>query len=126
MKLSSLMITSTFVAGPIGVGFVLLPGDLFSLYGVTASAPLNYTGQLFGGCLLMVAVLAWRARYATDSVARRAIILSFFIGDAIGFSVALIAQLGGVVNALGWSTVLIYFLLAVGYGYFQFMKPGMQ
>jgi hypothetical protein len=45
-----------------------------------------------------------------------------FIGDAIGFVVALIAQLGGVENELGWSTVAIYLLLAVGFGYFRFAK----
>lgn len=28
------------------------------------------------------------------------------------------AELGRVVNALGWSTVLIYLLLALGFGYF--------
>lgn len=126
MRLTNLMIISTFIAGPFGVGFVLLPEGLFSLYGVTSSPQLNYTGQLFGGCLIMVAVLAWGARNATDSVALRAIVLSFFIGDAIGFCVALIAQLGGIVNALGWSTVLIYLLLALGYGYFQFLKPESQ
>jgi hypothetical protein len=30
---------------------------------------------------------------------------------------------GGVENQLGWSTVAIYLLLAVGFGYFRFAKP---
>ncbi|MFC1665519.1 hypothetical protein ACFL17_07820 [Pseudomonadota bacterium] len=122
MKLSTLMVNSTIVAGPFGIGLVVLPEALFSLYGVTTNLPLNYVGQLFGGCLIMIALLAWGARNATNSVALRAIVLSFFVGDTIGFCVALFAQLGGVVNALGWSTVLIYFLLALGYGYFHFSK----
>ena len=42
---------------------------------------------------------------------------------AIGFIVALIGQLGAVVNNLGWSTVVIYLFLAVGFGYFHFKKP---
>jgi len=29
----------------------------------------------------------------------------------------------GVANALGWSTVALYLLLALGFAYFQFMKP---
>ena len=33
------------------------------------------------------------------------------------------AQLKGVVNSLGWSTVAIYLLLAIGFAYFQFTKP---
>ena len=34
-----------------------------------------------------------------------------------------LGQLGGVVNTMGWSTVAIYLLLALGFAYFQFMKP---
>jgi len=37
---------------------------------------------------------------------------------------AFIGQLAGIANALGWSTVAIYLLLALGFAYFQFMKPG--
>jgi len=33
------------------------------------------------------------------------------------------AQLKGVVNSLGWSTVAIYLLLALGFAYFHFAKP---
>jgi hypothetical protein len=45
----------------------------------------------------------------------------------VGCAVALLAQIDGVVNALGWSTVAIYFWLAVGFGYFAFAakrEPG--
>jgi hypothetical protein len=41
----------------------------------------------------------------------------------IGLIVSLMGTLSGVVNAVGWSAVLIYLVLAAGYAYFQFMKP---
>ena len=62
------------------------------------------------------------ARNAEASQARKAIVLALSIGYGIGFIVALIGQLGGVVNTLGWLTVAIYLLLALGFGYFQFTK----
>jgi len=31
--------------------------------------------------------------------------------------------LGGVMNSVGWSAVAVYFLLALGFAYFQFMAP---
>jgi hypothetical protein len=102
---------------------VLVPGPVLSLYGVEASATLKYAGQLLGAAYVGFAVLTWSARNANDSAARRAIILALFIGDAVGFVVALIGQLNNVVGALGWSTVAIYLLLALGFGYFQFAKP---
>jgi hypothetical protein len=123
MKLSTLMVINAIVAAVFGIAFVVVPGQVFSLYGVAESAALKYTGQLFGSALVAFAVLTWTARNATESESRRAIVLALFTGDAIGFLVSLIGQLGNVVNSLGWSTVAIYLLLALGFGYFQFAKP---
>ena len=52
-----------------------------------------------------------------------AIVLALFVSDAVAFVLALMAQLKGVVNSLGWSTVAIYLLLALGFAYFLFAKP---
>jgi len=46
-----------------------------------------------------------------------------FKSDGVAFVLALMAQLKGVVNSLGWSTVAIYLLLALGFAYFHFAKP---
>jgi hypothetical protein len=46
------------------------------------------------------------------------------VGFAVGLVATVLGQLSGAVNALGWSTVVIYALFTLGYGYFQFMKPG--
>jgi hypothetical protein len=45
-----------------------------------------------------------------------------FGAAVLGFVVALITQLGGGINALGWSTVIFYLLFALGFGYFRFIK----
>ena len=123
MKLKTLMIINTIVAIVFGVTFVIVPAQVYSLYDITADEHLIYMGRLFGSALIGFAVLTWMARNATDSDARKAIVLALFISDCIGFAVALIGQLGNVVNALGWSTVAIYLLLALGFGYIQFPKP---
>ena len=123
MKLRTLMVINAIAAAVFGVSFVLWPGQVLSQYGHSADAALEYVGQLVGAALIAFAVLTWSARSAPDSVARRAILLAMFIGDATAFIVALIAQLGGVENELGWSTVSIYLLLALGFGYFRFVKP---
>ena len=123
MKLNTLMVINTVIAAVFGITFVLVPAQVLQLYGVTADAAFKYVGQLFGASLIGFAVLTWLARSAADSVARRAIVLALFVSDGIGFIVALVGQLAGVVNALGWSTVVIYLLLAVGFGYIQFTQP---
>ena len=123
MKLSTLMVVNALVAAVFGVGFVVVPGQVMSFYGPEVTPPLEYMAQLFGAALLAFAVLTWTARNAPDSATRRAILLAMVVGDGIGFIVSLIGQLGGVMNALGWSTVVIYLLLALGFGYFCFAQP---
>ena len=122
MKLSTLMVINTVISAVFGIAFVLIPWQVYSLYGVEPSPQLNYMGQLFGAALIAFAILTWSARNASDSDARSAIILALFIGDGVGFIMALIAQLGNVVNNFGWSTVVIYLILTVGFGYFRFSK----
>ncbi len=123
MSLRILMVINTVIAGLFGIAFVLIPWQVLSLYGVQPNPAINYIGELFGAALIAFSVLTWTARNAADSDARTAIVRALFIGDAVGFILALIAQLGAVVNNFGWSTVIIYLFLAVGFGYFHFTKP---
>ena len=120
MKLNTLMVINSIIAFVFGIAFVLIPWQVLSLYGTQPSPELNYVGQLFGGALLTFAVLTWIARNADKSDARKAIVMALLIGDVIGFILSLIAQLNNVVNNFGWSTVVIYFLLAIGFAYFTF------
>ncbi len=123
MRLSTLFTINAILATLYGLALVLAPATFFDLYGVTADDPLQVTGQFFGGALLAFGVLTWQARGEPDSNARRAIVLSLFVGDAVGFFAGLFGQLRGVVNALGWTTVALYLLLGVAWGYFYFVKP---
>ncbi len=122
MKIKTLMVISAVILVVFGLAFVIIPERLLLLYGNPVDAPMKYLGQLFGAALIGFAVLTWSARNSSDSSARKAIILSLFIGHGIGFIVALIGQFNNVVNTLGWSTVAIYFLISLGFGYFRFKK----
>ena len=122
MKLKSLFVFNAITAIIFGVGSVLAPQVLVSLFGAT----LNPAGMLmmrYGGAWLIgIGLVAWFARNAVDSEARRAIVLAFLICYSIAFIVALISQLAAVLNAFGWGTVALNLLLALGYGNFQFAK----
>ena len=126
MRLNTVMIINAILAVVFGIVFVLIPAQAVSLYGTAPDAPLNYTIQLLGAAFLGFAVLTWSARNATDSQARKAIVLALFVGNCVGFIIALIGQIRNVVNAVGWLTVAIYLLLALGFGYFQFVKPAAE
>jgi hypothetical protein len=123
MRLGTLMMVTTVVAGIFGIAFVLASGPLMSMYGATLNPAGTLIAQLFGAALIGYAVVNWFARNAKGDEALRAIVLANFVADTIGFIVSLLGQLSGAVNALGWSTVVIYLLLALGFAYFHFMKP---
>ncbi len=124
MKLKNLLVVHSVVALLNGVSLVLVPKLYLSVYGISLSDQAAiFISRLLGAGLLTYCFVAWVARNAGASDARAAIVLGFFITLTIGFIVALVGQLAGVMNALGWVIVGLYFLMSLGYGYFQFIKP---
>jgi hypothetical protein len=123
MKLHTVMVLNAIAGIVFGLGFILSPAQTLLLYGHASSAVLSYMTQLLGAALLSFGVLTWAARNSPDSEARRAILLALVMGYAIGFVLALIAQIKGVDNVLGWSTVVTYLSLALAFGYFRFVRP---
>jgi hypothetical protein len=122
MKLKILLVINAIVAVVFGVAFICVPSQVYLQYGIESNLHLNYSGQIFGAALLAIALLSWLVRNTTDSVTKRAIVVAFFVGDTVGFIVSIIAQFRGAMNALGWSTVAIYLLLALGFASFTFKK----
>ena len=123
MKLHTVMVINAVAGVAFGLAFILVPAQSLFLYGHAPSAGLSYLAQLLGAALLSFGLLTWAARNSSDSDARRAILLALVIGYAIGFVLALIAQIRGVENVFGWSTVATYLLLALAFGYFRFVRP---
>jgi hypothetical protein len=123
MKLSNLLILNAVIALVFGIAFLLVPGTVVSLYGATPGPQINLVAQFFGVELIHVGLLAWLVRNVADGLAQRAIILAFLVGDAIGLVISMIGTISGVLNVVGWSAVVIYAILTVGYAYFQFMRP---
>ena len=123
MKLSQLMSIKAVITLVFGIGFVLVPKAVMALYGVTLDPAGAMMTQFFGAAFLLLSIVLWFARNAPYSeVTLQALLLAVVIGDAIGFIVALLAQLSGVANALGWLNVVLYLLLTLGFGYFRFIK----
>jgi hypothetical protein len=101
-----------------GIGFVLAPAQVLANYGIEHSPALALLGRLFGGALLTLGIILWLARDFRDDAATRTVLVAALVGDAVNLVVATMGTLSGVVNALGWSTVLISLFGAAGSGYF--------
>ena len=123
MNLKTLMIIKAIVCIVLGMILLFVPGFLYSLFGASLNDAGMFAGREYGAALIGGFLLTWYARNAAESQARRAIILDLFIYDAIGAVISLIAILSGVLNPLGWAVFALYLLLAIGFGYFWFLKP---
>jgi hypothetical protein len=100
-----------------GIGFVLAPGQVLINYGIADSPPVALMGRLFGGTLLAIAMIQWSARDFSETTVRP-VLIALCIGDVVGLVVSTMATMAGTINAMGWSTVLIYLCGALGAGYF--------
>jgi hypothetical protein len=101
-----------------GIGFVLAPGQVLANYGVENSPALAVMSRLFGGTLLAMAVILWCAKDFQDQAAVRAVLIGSCLSDVLNLAASYQATSSGTVNALGWTTVLIYLCGALGAGYF--------
>ncbi len=123
MKLSVLMAIKSVICLVVGLALVLIPDQVATLTSTTLNAGTTSMARLFGALFLLVAVLLWMIKSVEHVETRRDIVLAVFVGDAIGFVVALLSQLQEPVSQLGWVTVVVYLLLALAFGYFVFFRP---
>ncbi|MBW8012258.1 MAG: hypothetical protein FVQ83_13645 [Chloroflexi bacterium] len=123
MKLNTLFTINAIVALLFGLGFVLMPDQVLDLYDVTLDDAGTYVANIFGAALLGFATMTWLARNSSASEARNGLMWGLFIEHTVGFVFSLMAQTNEIMNAMGWSIVAIYGLLALGYAYFLFMAP---
>jgi len=122
MTYKNFMTFASVLAFIFALGFILMPAQLVSFYNVTLNEGGVLIGQLLGAALLGFGVLNWSARSFGEGEATQAILTANLAVDAVGFIFSLMGQLGGVpgVNALGWSTVVIYLILTAGFAYLRF------
>ena len=118
MKLSTLMVVTAVVAFIFGLAFIVAPVASIGAYGNTLDTVGAFLTRYLGAALLGYAFLA----YLNRNNASRGVQAGFFVAMVLGFLVSLYDALAGTHNALVWLNVVIYLLLALGFGYFTFMK----
>ena len=123
MKLSTLILIMALLSLVWGAGFILLPGSMWSMYGLALDSNGIYVSRELGTIFFMLGIILWFARKDPGSPALRAIVVGLFIGNALGFIVTLIGQFSSGVNAMGWVGAVLYALLAFGFGYYALKAP---
>ena len=124
MKLSVLFIINAVVAILFGLAFVLVPATTLSLYAVELPTPGIFIARLFGGALIGFGIITWMLRNAAAASNEvRGVLLGLWVSELLGFVFSLYYKLTAPTNSMGWSTVVIYLLLGLGFLYFYVKKP---
>jgi hypothetical protein len=123
MTLRRLFAINLVLALLFGLSCTLLPAEICAAYGLAANTAARWTTRLLGGSLLGFATLMWFGWRSAPEGTRRALAFALLVQDSIGFVASLEAQGSRDMTSLGWSNLVLYGLLALGYAYFLFLAP---
>jgi hypothetical protein len=120
MNLSLFLSISAILGLAHGLGFALAPEAMGNIYGTHTDAAGHLLGRFFGVTLLEVGLITWLMRHK-DEVVLHPLLVGSFWGILCGLGVSLYGMSVSLFNAMGWSAVAIYALLAVGYAYYAYL-----
>lgn len=116
MRLNTLLLVAGLLALGFGLGFLLVPAAVLPVYGIQPDPATTLMSRFFGAALVQLGAALYLVRDLREAGTQRGLVLGGVAGSTAGLAVALMGQLSGVVNVMGWSTVAIYGLLLLGYG----------
>ena len=123
MNIRTAFTINTVMALLFGIGFLLLPGFLLPIFGMSSAPAAAFLAQLLGSALIGIAVVSWLVRDSGYSPPVRAILIGLLIFNVLGFIVSLLAVLTGVMNAVGWIIPAAFLIEALPRVYFLFINP---
>jgi hypothetical protein len=123
MKLQHMFTINLFLALFFGLTCSLFPSWVLQMYGLAPNDAAIWTTRLVGGSIMGFATLMWFGRKAASIDARRAIAVALLVQDTVGALASMEIQLSGSVNVFGWSSPVLYGILALAYAYFLFVRP---
>jgi hypothetical protein len=91
--------------------------------GVTLDETSTTFARMFGSLLISIPILVFFARKSSSTEFKRGVIYCGFIYLLASTVVLLITQIKGLMNAMGWSIVILHLVFTLWFGYFL-IKPG--
>jgi uncharacterized membrane protein len=105
-----------------GLGLLLVPGPTLAVYDGLQEPHVLLTAQFFGAALTVLALITWFARDFEWSAVRK-LLSSMMLAEVLFAVLSILGVLRGLINAAGWSTVVINVLFLVGAIYLYTREP---
>ena len=119
MKLSTFAIIIAILSFAFGLGFVLSPVNLLAHYGISLDSGGAILGRYFGVSTLFLGAIFWFNRQIpVKEKSWHNLLLCNLLYNILQLIITIMPVLSGEANSLGWTSVAIFFLFAIGSVYF--------
>jgi hypothetical protein len=106
-----------------GIGFIFIPGLLMGPMGVTLDETSTTFARMFGTAIVSIPVLLFFARKSANTEFKRGAVYLLFTYMFASTIILLITQIKGLMNATGWSIVVLHLVFLIWSGYYL-VNPG--
>lgn len=120
MKLSTFAIIVTILAAGFGLAFLFIPAKLAGFYGGSLTGGGILVARYFGAANLLIGLIFWS--YSSVALSAKSwpkLLLYSFVYFVLQLIITLMAVLNKELNEMGWSTVALFALLAIGSLYYM-------
>jgi hypothetical protein len=121
--MNTLFLVYLIIEAIFGIGFLFVPDLVMGPMGVTLDETSTTLARMFGSLLISIPVLVYFARKSSSTEFKRGVIYCCFIYLLASTVILVITQIKGLMNAMGWSIVIIHLLFVLWFGYYL-LKPG--
>lgn len=116
MKTKTLFIVDALVLLLFGLGFLFMPAALISMYGAILQPPGVAMGRFFGASMLAIAWMMYQSKDEEQSAAVDGLMQGNILVWILAAAIALLGQIQGTFNFLGWSTIALGVFFAAWFG----------
>ena len=121
MTIRNFFIISAIIIFLSGLVSILSPQLMFDAWGTASNQAGLIITQLAGALEVGFGVILWISRNEEVSNARKAIALGGFITYSL-FFIIMLFNISSELSATVWANIAVYLLLALGFGFFTFLK----
>jgi len=122
MSLKLWMTIKAIVVALFGLGFLLIPASIATLFGTTTDDTGLLLARFFGMAWVFEAILLWLAKNFPWPEAQK-IVIAIVISNAIGLVLALVGAASGIFTGImGWLSVVLFLIFVLVFAYFLFIK----
>jgi hypothetical protein len=125
MKFKTILTINSVLAFTTGLACVLIPVQLLDNYGVKLTPMGLVIYQFWGVALIGLGMLSWFVRGINELTLQKKIAIVLLVTNGLSSIIAIRGQQAGA-NSSGWSTVVIFLILALSYGVFLLINLNLR